>query len=78
MTTRIKITNDGPEYAEVRYYNQGRTFKSHNDLLAPGQSIEMDVWDGHLPVVMPSRPPSTKPIYDGDKLYSVPTATMDG
>lgn len=78
MTTRITITNKGPEYAQVTYYNQDRAFKPYKDVLAPGQSIEVDVWDGHLPVVLPSVPPSVGVIYDGDKLYSVPPATING
>lgn len=78
MTTRITITNKGPECAQVTYYNQDRAFKTHRDVLSPGQSIEVDVWDGCLPVVLPAAPPSTGVIYDGDKLYSVPPATMNG
>lgn len=55
MTTRIKITNVGPENAWVWYYNEERHFKPHKDVLLVGQSIELDVWDGHLPVVLPLR-----------------------
>lgn len=79
MTTRIKITNEGPENAKVWYYDQARVFKEHKDCLAPGQSIEIDIWDGHLPVVLPwPHELSAGVIQDGGKLYSVPPAYMGG
>jgi hypothetical protein len=54
MTTRIKIINVGPESAVIWYYNAARHFEPHKDLLKVGDSKEIDVWDGHLPVVLPA------------------------
>ncbi len=71
MTTRIKITNVGPENAVVWYYDADRVFKLHRDYLAVGQTIETNVWDGHLPVVLPCGN-ATKD--DGNKFFAVPPA----
>ena len=54
MTTVVKITNEGPEHAMVWAYTEQRQFKPHADLLKPGESISVNVWDGHLPVVLPA------------------------
>jgi hypothetical protein len=77
MTTRIKITNEGPENAGVWYYDRDRKFKEHADHLKPGESIEMDVWDGHLPLVLP-----LGHVQDGHhntscSFYSVPPAQIE-
>lgn len=56
MTVTIKITNEGPHDAGVMYYDEARKLKAHSDTLAPGQSIVVNVWDGHLPVLLPCAP----------------------
>lgn len=74
MTTRIIITNVGPENAAVWYYNTDRTFEQHKDHLTPGQSIEIDVWDGHLPVVLAMGHVRKENMDSTGKFYSVPPA----
>lgn len=69
MTTRIRITNEGPENAKVAYYGEDRQFKEQTDILQPGESIEMNVWDGHIPVVTADLK------LKGNKFYAVPPAT---
>ena len=72
MTTRIKITNEGPENAGVWYYDEQRQFKQHKDVLKPGESIEIHIWNGHLPVVLPlGNATNNGPA----KTYAVPPAT---
>ena len=74
MTTRIKITNVGPEHAMIWYYNAARTFELHKDLLKVGDTREIEVWDGHLPVVLPAR--NATVVVDGEvSLMSVPPAS---
>lgn len=75
MTTRILITNQGPENAAVWYYNKDRTFKEQRDHLTPGQSIEIDVWDGHLPVLLPMGHVPKENTNITRKFYGVPPAT---
>lgn len=72
MTTRVKITNEGPENAGVWYYDQDRKFKSHKDVLKVGESISIDIWNGHLPVLLPLG--HAKEITDSNKFYAVPPA----
>jgi len=72
MTTRIKITNEGPENAAVWYYGQDRVFAEHKDVVLVGQSIEIDVWDGHLPVLLPIG--AAKTASNSGRFYSVPPA----
>lgn len=74
MTTRIKITNEGPENASVWYYNEARLFKEHKDHLTPGQSIEIDIWDGHLPVLLPMGHVPAENTNNSGKFYAVPPA----
>lgn len=76
MTTRIEITNKGPENAVVWYYNEQRLFTKERTHLAPGESVEIDVWDGKLPVVLPTgHVPKDAPDAAGGHFYSVPPAT---
>lgn len=75
MTTRVKITNEGPEYLSVRYYNEQRQFTEQRDILKPGESVTVDVWNGKLPVLWPFDPRAVET--DGDaKFYACPPATM--
>jgi hypothetical protein len=53
MTITVTIKNDGPHRGAVIYYNESRQFKEQVDTLMPGDSITVNVWDGHLPVVCP-------------------------
>ena len=75
MTTRLLITNHGPENAAVWYYNQDRTFQERKDHLKPGQSIEIDIWDGCLPVFLPMGHVPKELMGTSGKFYSVPPAT---
>lgn len=70
MTTRIQIKNLGPENAAVWYYDETRQFKPHKDLLLQGESIEMDIWNGHLPVMMAMG--HMKAINSTGKFFAVP------
>lgn len=71
MTTRIKIENCGPELALVRYYNKERTFKEQISLLQIGEVVEIDVWDGHIPIVWSFK---AKPLEYPARFHSVPPA----
>lgn len=75
MTTRIKITNEGPENAVVWYYNAERVFKQQKDPLVVGQSIEMDIWDGHLPVMLPMGHVKPENMDNSGRFYAIPPAT---
>ncbi len=74
MTTRMKITNQGPENAAIWYYGSDRMFKEQKDHLTPGQSVEVDIWDGHLPVLLPMghTPPG---VGESGKFFRCPPAT---
>ena len=74
MTTRIKIINEGPENAAIWYYDQNRIFKEHKDHLIPGQSLEIYIWDGHLPVVLPLGHVPKPLMNNSGKFFSVPPA----
>ena len=74
MTTRIKITNEGPENASIWYYDQERKFKEHKDHLAPGQSIEINIWDGNLPILLPMGRSSAEVMNTSGRFFRVPPA----
>lgn len=76
MTTRIKITNEGPESASIWAYKEDRTFHKLGRLLKVGESLEVDVWNGYLPVVMPAGPTNTEEDLNGGpkRFFSVPPA----
>ena len=74
MTTRIKITNQGPENAAVWYYDEKRAFKQHADHLKAGESIEIDIWNGHLPLLIPIGYVSERNHNTNLQFYSVPPA----
>lgn len=70
MTVTVTIKNEGPHAAGIMYYDETRQFKSHTDTVQPGQSITVNVWDGHLPVVLPYGPVTGEP-----SLFRSPPAT---
>lgn len=53
MTTIITVKNEGPDELLIRYYDEAREIKAEKTRLAVGESIEITVWDGHLPVMWP-------------------------
>lgn len=53
MTTHITVKNEGPESLLIRFYNEDRQFSEEQILVPVGDSIEITVWDGHLPVMWP-------------------------
>jgi hypothetical protein len=76
MTTRIKITNEGPEMAVVRYYGEDRNFKPEEVRLRPTESLDVTVWDGNIPVVWAEPLDVIKPVGDAElKFMTVPPAT---
>ena len=72
MTITVTIKNEGPTAMGVMYYNEARQFKAQTDTLAPGESLTVNVWDGHLPVLLPYGPPTE----DAPRLFRSPPATM--
>lgn len=76
MTTRINITNVGPENAAVWYYDEHRQFKAHKDVLKAGQSMEVDIWNGHLPVLFPLGRQTE--VIECTRFFRCPPATIGG
>ena len=72
MTITVTIKNEGPHAGGVMYYDEARQFKPHTDTLKPGDSITVNVWNGHLPVILPYGPPTDEPT----SLFRAPPATM--
>lgn len=70
MTITITIKNEGPHTGGVMYYDEARQFKEQTDVLQPGESITVNVWNGHLPVVLPYGPSP-----DAARLFRSPPAT---
>jgi hypothetical protein len=74
MTTTVRITNEGPERALVSYYDEKRQFEPHRDILKAGESIVVNVWNGHIPLVQAIHNADTV-VENGAEFYSVPPAT---
>lgn len=53
MTTVVTVTCKGPDRMRIRYYNEAREFKHEITDLEVGQSIDIPIWDDHLPVMWP-------------------------
>jgi len=70
MTITVTIKNDGPHPGGVMYYDEARQIKPHVDTLLPGESITMNVWNGHIPMILPYAPAADEP-----KLFRCPPAT---
>lgn len=71
MTTIVTIKNEGPELVELSFYNVERSFKEERVWLAPGETHQVTVWDGHIPVVTAHRHrPSTEP----KQFFAIPPA----
>lgn len=73
MTTHITVKNDGPDELLIRYYNEERQFKPQRTRLQVGESVEITVWNGHLPVIWPIG----HGVVDGGDgwMYAIPPAT---
>jgi len=75
MTTIVKISNEGPDYAQVTFYNKERCFKSESIVLSPGETHQVTVHDGNIPVIVANKyKPSDKP----RQFFGIPPATMNG
>lgn len=72
MTTIVTIKNDGPEYAELTFYNEARGFKEEKVVLSPGESHQVTVWDGHIPVITAHK---HKPAIEPRQFFAIPPAT---
>lgn len=73
MTTRITVKNEGPDCLLIRYYNQERQFTETKSILKVGESVEITVWDGNVPVMWPVDDAYAG--VDGNKFYATPPAT---
>lgn len=73
MTTRITVKNEGPDCLLVRFYKQDRQFSDEILTLKVGESQDITVWDGHLPVMWPVGADPKAVI--GDTFFRVPPAT---
>ena len=73
MTTRITVKNEGPDCLLVRFYKEDRQFADEKIVLNVGESTDITVWDGHLPVMWPTGANSKGAV--GNTFHSVPPAT---
>lgn len=74
MTTVVTVTNEGPDRLVISYYATNRQFKEEQTVLKPGESTQITVWDGHVPVLQAVRNHHGS---DGNpKFYAIPPATM--
>lgn len=72
MTTKITVKNEGPDCLLIRFYNEDRLFSPEKHILKVGDSQEITVWDGHIPVMWPVD--DNYKGADGNKFYAVPPA----
>lgn len=78
MTTRIEITNKGPEELGIWFYDSnGASTNDHPMRLKVGESYEFDTHDGKraMPFALRGTFPETPRAADGEiRAYSVPPA----
>ena len=72
MTTRITVKNEGPDCLLIRFYKEDRQFAEQKKILKVGESVEITVWNGNLPVMWPVG--DSYKGADGDTFYAVPPA----
>ena len=72
MTTRITVKNEGPDCLLIRFYKEDRQFSEQKLILKVGESIEITVWNGNLPVMWPVGDQYKGA--DGNTFYAVPPA----
>ncbi len=53
MTTRVTITNHGPDELLIRCYDEDRKFSAKADRVKVGESHDVTCWNGNLPVLWP-------------------------
>lgn len=76
MTTRVTVKNEGPDLLMIRYYAEDRQFKAGHQVLAVGESCDITVWNGNLPVMWPLGHVEAATVTDEPKrLFTVPPAT---
>lgn len=73
MTTRVTIKCEGPDRLLIRYYAADRSFKPDHVELAVGESVEVTVHDGNLPVMWPLGHATT--VSKTNTFFAVPPAT---
>lgn len=74
MTVTVTIKNEGPHAAGLMYYDEKRQIKAHADTLQPGEQLTVNVWDGHLPVLLPHGPMPDEP----QRFFRSPPASISG
>jgi hypothetical protein len=75
MTTRVTIKNEGPDELLIRFYDHDRQFINERVRLPVGESTEVMVWNGKLPVLWPIGHTAVDAADGSGWFYAVPPAT---